>query len=120
MLPAIAQSFPPADLADALINLFFEHVNIQWPLLHRATFERQWKQELHKRDVWFACLCLTMFAVASRWSEDERVLPEGQAPETPSSEPSENAAGSKWHKAGWNYFEVAVGVLHSFAFRPVF
>jgi hypothetical protein len=97
-LPVIPEV--PADLAASLINFFFEHVNTQWPLLHRPTFERQRARELHTRDIWFACLCQSIFAVASRWSDDPRVLSEG----------FDKSSEIAWHKAGWKFFESAVEV----------
>ncbi|KDR75839.1 hypothetical protein GALMADRAFT_68653, partial [Galerina marginata CBS 339.88] len=68
--------FPPPDLADNLVELYFRHSNSIFPLLHRPTFNRQWQERLHHRNIWFTCVCLSIFAIASRWCHDQRVLPE--------------------------------------------
>ncbi len=103
ILPQVLSRFPPPDLCDTLIRLYFQHVNSQFPLLHRPTFERQWQQSLHERNAWFACLVMTLFSVASRWCDDLRVLPK-------STTKQENG-DIDWTRAGWDYFEVAVGVF---------
>ncbi|KAF8893810.1 fungal-specific transcription factor domain-containing protein [Infundibulicybe gibba] len=101
VIPSILLAFPPADLARDLIDLYFLHVNPQVPLLHRPTFEKQWKESLHHRNMWYACLVMCVFAVASRWSDDARVLPENL--ESPTGE-------LDWGRAGWSYFYVGLGV----------
>jgi hypothetical protein len=97
MLAYIIEAFPPDDLAFSLTETYFTRVNVHWPLLHRQTFERQRKQGLHERDLWFAALCMSVFAAASRWSHDLRVLPE-----------EERNAACNWHRAGWHWFEIVV------------
>ncbi|KAG9316662.1 fungal-specific transcription factor domain-containing protein [Chiua virens] len=61
---SLAEEFPPQDLADSLIDLYFANVNVYIPLFHRPTFERQWRDGLQHKDAWFGCLCLSLFAVA--------------------------------------------------------
>lgn len=75
--------FPPTALAENLIELYFLHTNTQFPLLHRPTFNRHWRERLYNRNIWFACVCLSIFAVASRWSNDIRVLPESELEKKP-------------------------------------
>ncbi|KAJ7135720.1 fungal-specific transcription factor domain-containing protein [Mycena epipterygia] len=70
-------SFPPPDLAVHLIDLYFTHVNMYLPLLHRPTFERSVRLGLHHRDDGFAVILLLVCAVGSRYSSDPRVVPEG-------------------------------------------
>ncbi|KAI6134590.1 fungal-specific transcription factor domain-containing protein [Pisolithus thermaeus] len=101
----LARQLPPPDLADKLIKLFFDHVNPQFPLFHRPTFERQWKEGLQVRDPWFGCLCLTLFAVASRWCDDPRVLDDHEHDIPEEERPDDN---NKWQRAGWKYFNVAL------------
>ncbi|KAF9501530.1 hypothetical protein BDN71DRAFT_1492196 [Pleurotus eryngii] len=91
---------PPPDLAKSLIGLYFLHVNTQFPLLHRPTFERYWKEGLVEKDVWFTCLCFSLFAVASRWSNDPRVLDE-----TPLA-----MVEHVWWQAGAKYFNAAMEI----------
>ncbi|CDO74459.1 hypothetical protein BN946_scf184979.g14 [Trametes cinnabarina] len=98
LLPA----FPPEDLAETLIHDYFQYNNLTFPLLHRPTFERQWRDKLYTRNVWFACICVTIFGLASRWSEDPRVLPDEVADKA--------AAGEEgiWTLAGWKFIAVAM------------
>ncbi|KAH9948554.1 fungal-specific transcription factor domain-containing protein [Amylocystis lapponica] len=96
----ITTNLPPLDLADHLIDIFFRHKNSLFPLLHRPTFERQWRQGLHKTDLWFACMCMALFGVASRFSDDPRVL--GKPPK---GEPGDQEL---WSWAGWKFIEVAM------------
>ncbi|KIM40075.1 hypothetical protein M413DRAFT_73918 [Hebeloma cylindrosporum] len=98
VLEGFLQYFPPPNVAETLIDLYFLHSNIIFPLLHRPTFTRQWKQGLHRRNIWFACVCALIFAVASRWCEDERVLPTGDTKEV------------DWKLAGGRYFEIGVEI----------
>ncbi|KAG2150388.1 fungal-specific transcription factor domain-containing protein [Suillus clintonianus] len=103
---SLTEEFPPPDLADSLINLFFLHINPQCPLFHRPTFERQWQEGLQETDPWFGCLCLSLFAVASRWCDDPRVL-DGHKGIPEAEIPNEDC---KWQRAGWKYFNAAVDV----------
>lgn len=66
--------FPEKDLRDKLVSLYFERVNIYIPLLHRPTFERDLANDLHLHDVGFAQLVLMVSALASRCTDDPRVL----------------------------------------------
>ncbi|KAH7926730.1 hypothetical protein BV22DRAFT_1008428 [Leucogyrophana mollusca] len=103
----LTSEFPPPDLAGNLIKLFFTHINPQFPLFHRPTFERQWRERLQEQDPWFACLCLSLFAVASRWSDDPRVLDDGDYGVPEAERPKDEM---KWQRAGWRYFNTAVDV----------
>lgn len=103
---SLAKDFPPQDLADSLIKIYFEHVNMFLPLFHHPTFEQQWRQGLQHRDTWFGCLCLSLFAVASRWSDDPRVLDDGDLAHKP-------VEKHKWQRAGWRFFNAAVGTQFS-------
>ncbi|CAE6476197.1 unnamed protein product [Rhizoctonia solani] len=82
---------PPDDLRDALIDLFFKHVNAFFPLLHRPLFESNVRDGLHFTDSAFACVLLLVCAVGSRWSDDRRVFLDQDEP--------------LQHSAGWKYFE---------------
>ncbi|KAJ7775771.1 fungal-specific transcription factor domain-containing protein [Mycena maculata] len=70
----VAYSFPPPDLTAHLINLYFTHMNSYFPLLHRPTFERNVESDTHHKDRGFAGIVLMVCAVASRWSDDPRVM----------------------------------------------
>ncbi|KAF8518234.1 fungal-specific transcription factor domain-containing protein [Gautieria morchelliformis] len=86
----VAFDFPPPDLVDALVPLFFVHNNTYLPVLHRPTFDRQYRDRLHERDPAFAHILLLVCAIAARNSHDPRVL----RPDVPDR-----------HSAGWKYFD---------------
>ncbi|PBK73286.1 hypothetical protein ARMSODRAFT_930326 [Armillaria solidipes] len=84
----VMYTFPEDDLLRSLINLYFERVNILLPLLHRPTFENSISEKLHLQDQKFADVVIFVCAVASRYSDDPRVLFEG--------EHSAQSSGWKW------------------------
>lgn len=84
----IMRTFPEDDLLQSLVNLYFERVNILLPLLHRQTFENSISEKLHLKDQKFAEVVIFVCAVASRYSDDSRVLFEGQQ--------STQSSGWKW------------------------
>ncbi|KAJ7287463.1 fungal-specific transcription factor domain-containing protein [Mycena rebaudengoi] len=102
LLVSVLEEFPPIDLTTELIDLYFCHCNAQLPLLHRPTFERQFKDKRHHHNIWFACVCLCMFAVASRWSNNPLVLPRNCA--------RTSTGGLDWRCSGWHYHNVAFGI----------
>ncbi|TEB38197.1 hypothetical protein FA13DRAFT_1725843 [Coprinellus micaceus] len=83
----IVHRFPPPDLCGKLIDLYFVHCNTHFPLLNRPIFEQQWNERLQDTNFWFAATCLMLFAVASRWSTDERVLPPPEDRHLPDQDP---------------------------------
>lgn len=92
-VPPTAQQplyFPEPDLLDDLVKLFFTYVNVYIPLLHRPTFERSVKEGLHNSDPAFGATVLGVCAVASRYSDDERVIFEGTN--------SAHSSGYKWFR----------------------
>ncbi|KAJ7218003.1 fungal-specific transcription factor domain-containing protein [Mycena pura] len=103
LLASVFEEFPPPSLASELIDLYFVHSNSQLPVLHRPTFERQFRDKLYHRYTWFSCVCLGIFAVASRWSNDPLVLPR---------KCKRTASGDlDWTCAGWHYYSIAMGIL---------
>lgn len=84
-----AFEFPPADLMESLINLYFRYINDFVPLLHEPSFKKKVAGDTHIREDAFACLLLLVCACGSRWSDDKRVLIDGY---------------DGWHSAGWRYF----------------
>ncbi|KAJ6594430.1 fungal-specific transcription factor domain-containing protein [Mycena capillaripes] len=75
--PAPAYKFPPQDLLGDLISIFFDRVNIILSCLHRPTFERSVASGLHLIDHSFGSLVLALCSLASRYSDDPRVVLEG-------------------------------------------
>ncbi|KAF7973714.1 hypothetical protein HWV62_14402 [Athelia sp. TMB] len=102
LLPELVAALPSPDLASDLIGLFFANINLQFPLLHRPTFQRNWDAGLQLQDAWFSCLCLLVFAAASRWSDDVRVFP------IEDDETLEEDARKR--KAGYNFFEPTLAI----------
>ena len=99
---SVRDTFPSLDLAEKLISLYFTHVNVVYPLFHRPTFYDHWNGGLQYRDVGFTAVCMLVFAVASRWSTDPRVLGEP--------EPTEPGQPPRYRKVGWHYFTATVGM----------
>ncbi|KAF7364586.1 Zn(2)-C6 fungal-type domain-containing protein [Mycena venus] len=75
--PAPVYSFPPKDLLDDLVSIFFDRVNIIMNFLHRPTFERSLGSGLHLIDHSFGSVVLAVCALASRYSDDPRVILKG-------------------------------------------
>ncbi|KAM5544144.1 hypothetical protein V8D89_002193 [Ganoderma adspersum] len=82
-------AFPPPDLLDALVDLYFCHMNIHFPLLHEPTFKAAVKAGQHLRDGGFGATVLLACALGARSTHDPRVLLPG------SGHP---------HTAGWAWF----------------
>lgn len=66
--------FPEPDLMVSLISLYFAEVNIFLPILHAPSFNQCVAQGLHFHDHDFGTTLLLVCAVASRYSNDPRVL----------------------------------------------
>ncbi|KAK0457309.1 fungal-specific transcription factor domain-containing protein [Desarmillaria tabescens] len=81
-------TFPPDDLIWSLVDIYFERFNVLVPLLHRPTFEKLIREKQYLRDHMLASLLLLVCAVSSRYSDDPRVLVEG--------EESKQSSGWKW------------------------
>ncbi|KAJ6507176.1 fungal-specific transcription factor domain-containing protein [Mycena vitilis] len=75
--PLPAYDFPAEDLLDDLVSLYFSRVNIVLSMLHRPTFERSVASGLHLIDYAFGGLLLAVCALASRYSDDPRVVLKG-------------------------------------------
>ena len=82
-------SFPPRDLLDALVDLYFSRMNSVYPLLHEPTFKRSIRAGQHLRNGGFGATVLLVCAIGSRFTRDSRVfLPDSTHP----------------HSAGWKWF----------------
>ncbi|KAJ7267632.1 fungal-specific transcription factor domain-containing protein [Mycena haematopus] len=88
--PAPVYNFPPKDLLDYLVSIFFDRINILMGCLHRPTFERSLDSHLHLLDHSFGALVLAVCALASRYSDDPRVIFEGTN--------SKLSSGWKWFR----------------------
>jgi hypothetical protein len=86
-----------------------------FPLLHRPTFVRHFEGGLYERDIWFACTCMSVFALASRYTNDVRVLLD-EPVETP---PDEHDKHTQWQTAGFKYYSPILGKLMIFLVVPM-
>ncbi|KAF8127742.1 fungal-specific transcription factor domain-containing protein [Mycena galopus ATCC 62051] len=75
--PPLVYNFPPEDLLDRLVSIYFDRVNVIMPCLHRPTFERSLSSRLHLIEDNFAGVVLAVAALASRYCDDPRVIFEG-------------------------------------------
>ncbi|KAF8271533.1 fungal-specific transcription factor domain-containing protein [Lactarius quietus] len=98
--------WPPSDLAGSLIDLYFLHCNGMFPLLHRPTFMHHFADRLYERDIWFACMCMCIFALASRHSHDPRILLE----ESVEDRLDERVEQAQWQTSGFKYYFLVLEV----------
>jgi hypothetical protein len=100
VIEALLVHFPPEEIAQELFNLYFEHSNPYLPLLHRPTFDRQWKSQLHRENVWFAMNCMLIFGLASRWIKGTE---EGASDRSDS--------GVDWAAMRWKWFSLSLDAM---------
>lgn len=60
---------PAPEIVASLVDSYFLHSNIYYPVLHRPTFQRLLNQELHQHDRDFGCLLLVVCAIGARFSD---------------------------------------------------
>ncbi|KAF8625237.1 hypothetical protein AX17_006903 [Amanita inopinata Kibby_2008] len=96
-------NFPPDDLVVMLIDLYFTNVNLYLPLLHRPTFDRSIAEGLHHTNEMFGATLLLVCAVGSRYSDDRRVLLDGE---------------ESFNSCGWKWFEQVQMVRRSLLAPP--
>ncbi|KAF8970798.1 fungal-specific transcription factor domain-containing protein [Flammula alnicola] len=82
--------FPEPDLAVHFMDLYFTHVNIYLPLLHRPTFEKYVQEGLHLANANFAPVYLLVCAVGAQYSDDPKARLEGV---------------DSYHSCGWKWFD---------------
>ncbi|KAF8318382.1 hypothetical protein DL93DRAFT_2038604, partial [Clavulina sp. PMI_390] len=81
------------ELLQALIDLYFQHVNRVFPVIHEASFRSRVLDKLHQRDRRFGHLLLAVLAVAALYSVDPRTTQEVQGVHVP----------------GWQWFDQVKG-----------
>lgn len=110
-------TFPPDDLLDNLVDIFFRHAIMVpvLPIIHEADFRRDIKTGLHYIDNSFGFVVLGVCAIASRHSNDPRVFLDSEVADARAKDgaPSSSAGSSilpgvgpglSRHSAGWKYF----------------
>ncbi|KAJ6541626.1 fungal-specific transcription factor domain-containing protein [Mycena capillaripes] len=95
------QIFPENDLLQSLMKIYFEQINPILGILHFPSFHQSILDDLHLRDSEFGAVVLAVCSLASRHSEDPRVLLDGTSSE---------------HSCGWKWFR-QVRPLHT-SFSP--
>ncbi|KAJ7622663.1 hypothetical protein DFH06DRAFT_942820, partial [Mycena polygramma] len=84
------QILPEADLLASLVDIYFEEINPLFCILHVPSFCRMLSDGLHLREPHFGAIVLAVCSLASRYSDDSRVLLDGVA--------SEHTRGWKWFR----------------------
>ncbi|KAG6908595.1 hypothetical protein DXG01_003998 [Tephrocybe rancida] len=100
----VSFSFPAEDLMMSLISTYFDKVNILLPLLHRPSFDKSIAEGLHLQEEGFGTILLLVCAVASRYSDDPRVLLNGD--------------GTSLNNGGWKWFHQVQQVKRSVLALP--
>ncbi|KAJ7696899.1 hypothetical protein B0H14DRAFT_3039804 [Mycena olivaceomarginata] len=77
ILPATIYIYPPSDLIDSLLDLYFICIHPTIPIFHRPSFEQSVAEGLHLTDMDFGGTLLAVLAVTSRYSTDPRVFVDG-------------------------------------------
>lgn len=92
--------FPPDDLRDSLVELYFRTLNDDMPLLHEPSFKKAVESGLHLRDSGFGATVLLVCANGARSSSDPRILADTHEGED---------RGWKWFKAVQTRRKVLLG-----------
>ncbi|KAJ7447187.1 fungal-specific transcription factor domain-containing protein [Mycena latifolia] len=95
--------FPENDLLKSLIKIYFEQINPIIGILHFPSFRQSVAEGLHFRDQHFGAVVLAVCSLASRTSEDPRVLLDGVNSE---------------HSCGWKWFRQVRPLRTSFSPYP--
>ncbi|KAG8929385.1 hypothetical protein FRC03_008980 [Tulasnella sp. 419] len=99
--------FPPRDLANSLVEIYFRQFQTYYPVLHRPAFEEQVRQEAYKSDVLFASTYLLVCAIGARWSNDPRVCIN-----------SGDNDDVEWNSAGWPFFAQVLALRRPYLQPP--
>ncbi|KAJ6544002.1 fungal-specific transcription factor domain-containing protein, partial [Mycena capillaripes] len=97
--------FPDPDLLATLVDLYFEEVNLFWPVLHRPIFSCKVADKLHLRDPRFASTLLMVCSLGARHSNDPRVLLEG-------------IKKDEFHSAGWKWYSQVRAIPKYLIYKP--
>ncbi|KAJ9112249.1 hypothetical protein QFC22_006333 [Naganishia vaughanmartiniae] len=101
--PLDLSRWPAPDLAQRLIDAYFETDNLVLPLLNRVLFQESFDRGVWKTNHRFAKVCLMLFASAARSIDDPRVYWYAGEPNK-EKEAFKNSELYK-HSAGWRWVE---------------
>ena len=112
--------WPDAGLDHALIDAYFDKVNVDMPLLNRLIFVRQYTSGLHRTNHDFAKVCLMVFANGARFTHDERIYwPRDWATTEEGKKRLEEDADGTWkYSAGWKYMRAVLKMGRSVVQGP--
>ncbi|KAK7026270.1 fungal-trans domain-containing protein [Favolaschia claudopus] len=99
------QTFPETDLLDSLVDIYFEEINSITGILHSRSFRESVLDGLHLRNPHFGAVVLAVCSIASRQSQDPRVLPEGFT--------SEHSRGLKFFRQAQKFLSPSFSRQHS-------
>lgn len=74
-LANVANDLPHPELADSLVELYFENINSWFPILHKPTFLRERASGMGSRVPSFHALECAVCALGARFTDDPRVFP---------------------------------------------
>ncbi|KAI0628214.1 fungal-specific transcription factor domain-containing protein [Trametes polyzona] len=97
------EEFPPPDLMNDLIQLYFRHLNDYQPFLHEPTFLQNIRDKMHLRIAGFGATVLLVCAIGARHSRDRRVVLDRT---------------DMWESAGWQWYQKA-DEMHKSLIAPV-
>lgn len=90
----IEEAWPPIDLEHKLVDIYFTRINHDYPILSEGTFRAELNDPNNRRNSDWVMLAMALFAVASRYTDDERVLDK-----TRTDDSLINTRGSKFYGA---------------------
>ncbi|TIB67117.1 hypothetical protein E3P77_01859 [Wallemia ichthyophaga] len=93
-LPYSPDELPPDDLLLHLTNIFFDRLNVYFPVLHKSSFLYNLQNNTH--DPKFGAIVFLLCAAASRYSNDPRVVPDDDK--------DEQGNVKNWRFAGNSFF----------------
>lgn len=105
--------WPEPDLAQQLIAAYFRHCNVEYPLLNRIIFEKQYSDGLWRHHWDFTKVVLMVFANGARFVDDERAYFK-----VSSAENNESSDGTARHSAGWKYMQAVIKMGKSWLAKP--
>ncbi|KAJ7855898.1 fungal-specific transcription factor domain-containing protein [Mycena olivaceomarginata] len=71
--------YPASDLIASLLHLYWVNVHPTIPILHRHSFDKSVREGLYEKDTAFGSALLAVLGLASRYSNDPRVLIDGHS-----------------------------------------
>ncbi|CAO1630620.1 unnamed protein product [Parajaminaea phylloscopi] len=89
-----AQVWPPLDLERKLLDLYFARINNDYPIVSESSFRAELTDPANRRDTDWVMLAMSIFAVASRYVDDDRVLDHSR-----SNDALINTRGAKYYNA---------------------